>query len=204
MIRSGPMRNRTDCAFLEEKLVYRMLIVFGGLPGTGKTTVAKALAQKLDAVYLRIDTIGQALRSHEALKTDVGPWGYIVGYRLAEDNLRIGRIVVTDSVNSLKMTRDAWVSVAERAAAEAAEVEVVCSDAAEHRRRIETRRSDIEKLRLPTCQNVINREYESWDRHHIIIDTASKTVSETLADLLDRLGLAKSHSRRSAQTLPRA
>jgi predicted kinase len=167
-----------------------MLIVFGGLPGTGKTTVARALAQKLGAVYLRIDTIEQALRSHQALKTDVGPSAYIIGYRLAEDNLRIGRIVITDSVNPLQMTRDAWVSVAERAATKAAEVEVICSDTAEHRRRIETRRTDIEKLRLPTWQDVIGREYENWDRQHIVIDTASKTASETVAELLTRLGFA--------------
>ena len=59
-----------------------MLIVFGGLPGTGKTRVAKALAQELNAVHLRVDTIEQALR---VLKTDVGPAGYVVDYRLAED-----------------------------------------------------------------------------------------------------------------------
>jgi predicted kinase len=177
-----------------------MLIVFGGLPGTGKTTVAKALAQTLDAVYLRIDTIEQALRSHEVLRTDVGPLGYVVGYRLAEDNLRIGRIVVTDSVNPLQITRDAWLSVAERASTKAAEVEVVCSDTAEHRRRIETRRSDIGTLKLPTWQDVIDREYENWDRPHIVIDTASRTVSETVVELLTQLGFAKSHSRRSPQT----
>jgi predicted kinase len=171
-----------------------MLIVFGGLPGTGKTTVAKALAQTLDAAYLRIDTIEQALRSHEALRTEIGSLGYVVGYRLAEDNLRIGRIVVTDSVNPLQITRDAWLSVAARASTKVAEVEVVCSDTTEHRRRIETRRSDIETLRLPTWQDVIGREYENWDRPHIVIDTASRTVSETVAELLTHLCFAKSLS----------
>ena len=39
------------------------LVVFSGLPGTGKTTVAKALAATLGAVYLRIDTIEQAMKS---------------------------------------------------------------------------------------------------------------------------------------------
>ena len=165
------------------------LVVFGGLPGTGKTTLSKALAQKLDAVYLRIDTIEQALRSCEVLKTDVGPAGYVVAYRLAEDNLRIGRVVVADSVNSLQVTRDAWLSVAEHASTNLAEVEVVCSDAAEHRRRIETRRSEIEKLKLPTWQDVIDREYEKWERPHIVIDTASNTVKETVAELLTRLSL---------------
>jgi predicted kinase len=168
-----------------------VLIVFGGLPGTGKTTVAKALAQKLDAVYLRVDTIEQGLRSSTVLKTDVGPAGYIVAYRLAEDNLRLGRVVVADSVNSLQVTRDAWLSVAEHAPTKVAEVEVICSDAAEHRRRVERRQSDIEGLKLPAWQDVIDRAYENWNRPHIVIDTASRTVGETVAELLIRLGFAE-------------
>ena len=38
-----------------------MLIIFGGLPGVGKTSIARALAQKIGAVHLRIDTIEQAI-----------------------------------------------------------------------------------------------------------------------------------------------
>lgn len=74
-----------DFASRGENFKSRMLIVFGGLPGTGKTTVAEALAQELNAVHLRVDTIEQALRSSAVLKTDVGPAGYVVDYRLAED-----------------------------------------------------------------------------------------------------------------------
>jgi len=75
-----------------------MLIVLGGLPGTGKTAIARSLARRLNAVHLRIDTIEQALRSCDVLKADVGPAGYVIAYGLAEDNLRIGEIVVADSV----------------------------------------------------------------------------------------------------------
>ena len=39
-----------------------MLIIFSGLPGSGKSTIARALAKRLGAVYLRIDTIEQAIR----------------------------------------------------------------------------------------------------------------------------------------------
>ena len=34
-----------------------MLIIFGGLPGTGKTTISKEVAKCLNSVYLRVDTI---------------------------------------------------------------------------------------------------------------------------------------------------
>ena len=34
-----------------------MLIVFGGLPGAGKTTIARELARQIGAAYVRIDSI---------------------------------------------------------------------------------------------------------------------------------------------------
>ena len=39
-----------------------MLIVFSGLPGVGKTGIARELARTIGAVHLRIDSIEQALR----------------------------------------------------------------------------------------------------------------------------------------------
>jgi len=160
-----------------------VLLVFAGLPGAGKTTIARTLAQRLGAVYLRVDTIEQSLRSSRVLKKDVGPAGYVVAQRVAEENLRI----VADSVNPLQVTRDAWGAVAERASTDVIEIEVICSDVAEHRRRVETRQSDIEGLELPKWQAVISREYETWDRPHIVIDTASREPQENVAELLARL-----------------
>jgi predicted kinase len=125
-----------------------MLIVFAGLPGTGKTSVARGLAQQLRATYLRIDTIEQALRSSGTLATAVTVEGYVIAYRLAEENLSLGHTVIADSVNPIEVTRDAWMGVAFRAATAAVEVEIICSDPEEHRRWVETRFSDIKGLTL--------------------------------------------------------
>ncbi len=164
-----------------------MLIIFGGLSGTGKTTVARELARQLGAVYLRIDSIEQAIRDSGAVEQPLNDAGYRVGYAVAEDNLRLGLTVVADSVNPLQITRDAWIGVANRAHVNAVEVEAVCSHPEQHQLRVETRVSDIEGLRLPTWQEVVSREYEPWDRPHILIDTTTHSVAENLKRIREAL-----------------
>lgn len=83
-----------------------MLYIFGGLPAAGKSTLSLRLSHHLRAVHVRIDTIEQAMRDAGAALH--GPEGYSVAYALAGDNLRLGHTVVADSVNPLKITRDAW------------------------------------------------------------------------------------------------
>ena len=157
-----------------------MLIIFGGLPGAGKTMIAKELARQLGAVYLRIDSIEQALRDSALITEAVHDAGYCVGYAVAEDNLRLGRMVIADSVNPLKLTRDAWRDVAKRAQVSAMEIEVKCSDANEHRRRVETRIIDISGSRLPTWKEVVSRDYHPWDREHVVVDTAGRSVEQSV------------------------
>lgn len=137
-----------------------MLIIFGGLPGTGKTTIARALAKELGASYVRVDTVEQNIRASAVLKADVGPAGYLVAYGIAEDNLALGNTVIADSVNCLKVTRDAWLSVAARSAVPSVEIEVICSDKNEHRRRAETRATDVQGLIKPTWEEIMARHYD--------------------------------------------
>jgi len=162
-----------------------LLYIFSGLPGTGKTTLSSALARVLKATYLRVDVVEQAMRV--AGKTPEGPEGYIVCYAIASQNLQLGLDVIADTVNPIKITRLAWRNVAESLGIPYVEIEVICSDNNEHRHRVETRTADIPGFVLPTWEQVRNREYDVWDRDHIIIDTALQTVEESLNTLFKQL-----------------
>ena len=74
-----------------------MLIVLGGLPGVGKSALARSLAQRIGAVLLRIDLIGQAMRNAGLVVS--GPDGYLAARDDSQDNLHMGQTVVVDAVN---------------------------------------------------------------------------------------------------------
>ncbi|TWI09800.1 AAA family ATPase [Bradyrhizobium daqingense] len=165
------------------------LIVFGGLPGAGKTTIARELTARLAATYLRIDAIEQPLRDAGLI---VGAAGYAVANTLAAENLKLGRIVIADCVNPVQASRAAWRQTALRTGACIVEIEVICSEPALHRRRVESRLSDIDGHKLPTWDDVVNQTYEPWDREHLVLDTAESSLDHLLdrveAHVRDKIG----------------
>jgi predicted kinase len=161
------------------------LYIFSGLPGAGKTTLSQLLARRVGAAHLRVDTIEQALR--DLCSIDVQGEGYRLAYRIASDILNSGLSVAADSCNPLELTRREWEQVALDADARYFNVEVLCSDIREHRKRVETRVATVPGLRLPTWHEVEIREYESWTAQRIVLDTSGRSEAECLEELLSRL-----------------
>ncbi|TCQ10116.1 putative kinase [Rhizobium sp. PP-F2F-G36] len=148
-----------------------MLIVFSGLPGIGKTTIATRVCRHLHAVHLRIDTIEHALHSDHR-HTEDSPLGYVVAQAIAADNLRLGHIVVADCVNPVEASRKAWRSVAAETGTMALDVALICSDLDEHRRRAETRQSDVIGLVKPSWDRIVTHRYERWETPpDLVLDT---------------------------------
>lgn len=150
-----------------------MFIVFSGLPGVGKTTIARELAKQLPAVFLRIDSLEQALANSGVVALhDIGPGGYMAAAALAIDNLRLGFSVVADSVNPWPLTRDMWRDAAGQADARFFGIEVTCGDAVEHRRRVEARQPDLPGQIPPGWDDVLSRDYAPWTDADLRLDTA--------------------------------
>ena len=165
-----------------------LLIVFGGLPATGKTTLARELARRLAAAHLRIDTIEQSLK---AAGLAVGPTGYMIANALAADNLVLGRAVVADCVKPVRASRNGWRETAWRCSARLVEIEIICSDLAEHRRRAEGRVTDIDGLILPSWDEITSKTYEPWDRDRLLLDTAGTSIDRLVDELEARIAAAR-------------
>jgi predicted kinase len=150
-----------------------MLILFGGLPGTGKSTLAPMLAESPGATDLRINTIERAITESNhaiAIRDD----GYRVAYAVPRTTFGwVARLSGMQSILCASHVKHG-VRSAERVGSE---IEVLCSDPHEHRRRIETRVVDIPA----TWDEVVTRNSEAWTGNHISIDTAGQDIAQSFA-----------------------
>jgi predicted kinase len=131
-----------------------LLIEFGGLPGTGKSTLAGHLADRIDAVWLRIDEIESALRRNGLTPAQTGIAAYSVAHDVAAGHLRRGLTVIADAVNPVAEARVGWRGLATETGARHVVIETYCPDEAEHRRRVDTRVADLPSWTYPDWTDV--------------------------------------------------
>jgi hypothetical protein len=121
------------------------LVLVTGLPGTGKSTVAEAVADRIGAPVLAHDWAMSALRPYPEVQSalDRMPMGHrVVGWStlhaLARSQLRAGRSVILDGVaraDELRTCRE----IARDEDASMVVIATQCSDPSVHRSRVEGR-----------------------------------------------------------------
>lgn len=150
------------------------LIVFAGLPGAGKSTLADALGRELGIPVVSVDPIEAGL--HRAgLRPDqpLGLAAYLVAANLADQILGLGQAVIIDAVNGAAEARSGWRALGERHGTPVRYVEVVCGDAAVHRRRLEERSPRFEGVAEPGGDEVEARRAElaDWADPRLVVDS---------------------------------
>lgn len=163
------------------------LISLAGLPGVGKTTIARLLARQRPAVFLRVDEIEAALRTGDPAR-EIGPLGYEIAAALATSNLKTGQDVIVDCVNPWPLTRAMFEKAALDGGAGLLGVEIVCRNKAIHRARLEGRVIDIGTGHVePDWQAVVERDYLPWPEAALHLETGELTAEKAAARILAAL-----------------
>ncbi|MFW2541732.1 AAA family ATPase [Primorskyibacter sp. 2E107] len=155
------------------------IVTFSGLPGVGKSTVSRMLAEGTGALWLRIDDIEAAMRNSHMQVNDLADGGYAAAQAVAGAALEQGFCVVADCVNPIELTRRGWREPARRTGAGHLDVEVICSNPDLHRRRVEMRRDAPKGVQLPDWKDVLARDYEPFEGA-LRVDTARLSAAEAV------------------------
>lgn len=171
-----------------------MLIVTAGLPGSGKSTIAEVVGNRLGVAVLSVDPIESAILG-AGIDADqpTGLAAYLVAEALAESLLAAGGGAIVDAVNAVEPAREQWVRLAARQNVPLKFIEVVCSDAELHRSRLEARNRGLAHLAEPTW-HAVEQSLDEWEQWagvsaavpRITIDTAQPlgvNVEQALAFL---------------------
>ena len=152
------------------------MILFSGLPGTGKSTLAETIGRQLGIPVFAKDWLeASLLRSGLRSKMDdklLGFAGYELLTVLAERQFMLGQSVILDSVASMPTIRDKWHTLAAQYGAEWRIIECVCSDENLHRARLTTRQRNIpgwHELEWADVEKV-KGYYPTWEEKHLVLD----------------------------------
>ncbi len=160
-----------------------------GLPGTGKTAIAEAIGARLLRPVVSVDPIESAiLRAGIDADQPTGLAAYLVAETLAEIVLGAGHGAIVDAVNAVDPAREQWVSLAARSGQTLKFIEVICSDVAVHRNRLEARQRNLPRLSEPTWHAVEQSldEYAAWSGPSGAVERLTLDSVEPLDVLVER------------------
>ena len=166
-----------------------VLIIMAGLSGTGKTTLADAVAKTSGAAVFAHDPIESAILDAGIVRSfETGLAAYIVSQRLASDHLALGQTAIGDACDYVEGARQSWRLIAEERGVPMLVVECVCSDAALHRRLVEARDRGLNaSVGEPSWDEVQARVAETPPWPGALVVDSVRSLKENVAVVLARV-----------------
>ena len=152
------------------------LIVVSGLPVSGKSTIAEALAKKLKLPIFSVDPIESSILKANIKRTfETGLAAYLVAETLAGEQLKLGTSIIIDAVSPVKEAREMWYGLSKKYKAKLVIIECVL-DPKIHKKRVEDRVRNMRGIPEVTWKEVENRrkEYLKWEEKRLVLDTNNK------------------------------
>ena len=166
------------------------LIVFSGLPGTGKSELAEAVGRALGIPVFAKDWMESTVKTFGRTQDErAGEIGYGLLTTLAGRQLRLGQSAILDSVASTLSIRAEWRALAEQYRSGFRVVECLCSDENVHRQRLAARRRDIPNWPELAWSEVerVRGYYVPWGAEPRLEVDMVKPLDENLAQVLQYL-----------------
>lgn len=155
-----------------------------GLPGTGKTTVAKELESITGGIVIRTDEIRKQIFSDPQYTEKEKQKVYDAFFRTAESLLRTGRNVILDATFYKKEQRKAAVDMARKAGSGALVIEVRCDERTVEKR-LRKRKGGLSDADYGVYRK-IKSLWEPVEEKHEVVDGGGRGWRRDLKEIVER------------------
>ncbi len=148
------------------------LILFTGMPGSGKTTLARMVARHLKLPLFSKDRVQRILRDHHLAAENTGD-GYYIILDMADEQLSLGVSVILDATFPLDHFRTVASEMAIRHQARFCAFYCYCSDDAEWHRRMTDRVQYVPGWKPVGWDDVLRMRqyYQPWNENAMMLDS---------------------------------
>ena len=173
------------------------LIVMRGYPGTGKSTIARAISAALHAPLIDRDILRQKAVDIFGNLPHVGRFSYELMFALTEEQLSLGLSVVVDTPLTYRTTYEQAKELAQTFHVPMLVVHCQCSPEVQ-KRRLEGRVGKVSEFQITSWEEWMQWKprFEDFDDEGCVIDT-SNPLDDSLAKVMRTIHeLHSQHSQR--------